>query len=87
MPAEFDKCVRGMMKDPDFKPEEGKDKKSSAFAICTSQYKKRHGGQSPTMASIENMSLEELMQQDPDLRFVVALLNVDREIKSLNGIN
>ena len=51
MPAEFDKCVRGMMSDPDFKAKDGKSKKDGAFAVCTTMYKKRHGGQSPMSAS------------------------------------
>ncbi len=48
MPAEFDRCVRALMDDPDFKPRDpNQTKKDAAYAVCTAQYKKRHGGKLP----------------------------------------
>lgn len=39
MPKELDECVNALMNDPDFKPEKGKSKKESAFAICNAKLK------------------------------------------------
>jgi len=35
MGEKFDKCVKDIMGDPNFKPQKGKTKEQSAFAICT----------------------------------------------------
>lgn len=168
MPAQFDKCVRDLMADPDFKPKkEGQSKKDAAYAVCTASYKKAHGknpmasaqyvedvrysndrtlsclstiiynsqsmseslgydreyvqdeetktffGEAyqqmqdwiikaatirkrlyPSMdevnaskTDLDDLSLAELMQRDPELRLTVLLLDNDKEIKRLNGSN
>jgi len=38
MPAWLDNCVRGILKDPKFKPQKGRTKEESAWAICTAKY-------------------------------------------------
>lgn len=43
MPAEYDKCVKGIMGNPDFKPQKGRTKKQAAHAICTKRFMKKHG--------------------------------------------
>lgn len=40
-PAELDRCVQALMDDPDFKPEEGRTKEESAYAVCTAQLEKK----------------------------------------------
>ena len=37
MPKELEECVEKLMADPDFKPEDGEDKKSAAYALCTAR--------------------------------------------------
>lgn len=39
MPEKLEQCVLRLMEDPDFKPEDGEDRKASAYAICTAQMK------------------------------------------------
>ncbi len=40
MPAILDRCVRRLMKDPNFKPKDPKQgKESAAFAVCNAQLK------------------------------------------------
>ncbi len=34
--ARIEKCVKGRMADPDFKPQKGRTKKESAIAVCKS---------------------------------------------------
>jgi len=43
MPKEYDDCVKGIIGNPDFKPQKGRTKKESAYAICTKQFMKKHG--------------------------------------------
>lgn len=43
MPKEFTDCVKGIMKNPKFKPQKGRTKKDSAYAICTKRFVKKHG--------------------------------------------
>jgi oxalate decarboxylase/phosphoglucose isomerase-like protein (cupin superfamily) len=87
MPAEFDKCVRALVADPDFKPQNKKqNKRDAAYAVCVSQYKKRHEGKSPFAdANMENMSLSELMEKDHDLALTVLFLKHDRQFWSKHG--
>lgn len=42
-PQKVEDCVTALMADPDFKPQEGKTKKDSAWAVCQAQYQKTHG--------------------------------------------
>lgn len=75
MPAEFDRCVRGLMADPKFTPRDPKQtKKDAAFAVCTAQFKQRHGGKLPSESAV--MKTEEdgkhpashyLVVEDPNL--------------------
>ena len=39
LPKKLDDCVEQLVADPDFKPEDGQDKKSAAFAVCTARLK------------------------------------------------
>lgn len=85
MPAEFDRCVRGMMADPEFKPKDPKQtKKSAAFAVCTAAFKERHGGKLPSEssnASIDDLTLNDLMNIYPDLKLTVLLLEADETLE------
>lgn len=36
-PAALDRCVEALMADPDFKPEEGRTKEQSAYAVCNAR--------------------------------------------------
>lgn len=38
-PAKVEECVRSLMSDPDFKPQEGRTKEESAYAVCNSKLK------------------------------------------------
>jgi hypothetical protein len=40
-PAELDECVEALMNDPDFKPQEGRTKEESAYAVCQSRLKEK----------------------------------------------
>lgn len=81
MPKEFDACVRGLMKDPEFKPrKENETKKDAAYAVCVAAYKKRHGGKSP-FSEAENLSFQELLKVDPDLRLAYLLLEADPNLE------
>ena len=40
MPEKLEQCVLRLMDDPDFKPKDGEDRKSAAYAVCTAQIKK-----------------------------------------------
>lgn len=83
MPAEFDKCVRGMMSNPDFKPKEGKSKKDSAYAICTTQYQKRHKGKNPTSAAYMYMDSPMDYSATADQRFLhEAIQNAEMNVNS-----
>ena len=37
-PASVERCVQALMKDPDFKPQNGRTKEESAWAVCTKKY-------------------------------------------------
>jgi len=77
MPKEFDDCVRALVADPDFKPrKKGQTKKDAAYAVCTSQYKKRHG-KSPF--SNAELTFEELYEADPQFRLAVLFLEMSLE--------
>ena len=39
MPKALDECVEKLIADPDFKPKDGEDKKSAAYAVCTARMK------------------------------------------------
>lgn len=43
MPQKVDECVKALMADPDFEPQEGKTKKESAWAACQAQHKAQGG--------------------------------------------
>lgn len=81
MPEEFEKCVRGLMNDPKFKPQnEGESKKDAAYAICVAQYKKRHGGKSPLEKSeYDKLTFEELYKKDSRFRLAVIMLDLTLE--------
>lgn len=56
MPAVFDRCVKGLMADPKFKPKtKGQSKKDAAYAVCTSKFKKKYG-KNPQEASTAGMA-------------------------------
>ncbi len=40
MPKVLEDCVNALMADPKFKPREGEDKRSAAYAVCTAQLQK-----------------------------------------------
>jgi len=42
-PKEYDDCVKGVVGNPDFKPQKGRTKKEAAHAICTKRFMKKHG--------------------------------------------
>lgn len=62
MPKEFTDCIRGIMNNPDFKPQKGSTKRDSAYAICTERYKKRHEGKSPRHGEAELKALVEMYE-------------------------
>jgi len=37
-PASVERCVQALMRDPDFKPQNGRTKEESAWAVCTKKY-------------------------------------------------
>ena len=39
MPKALEECVEKLIADPDFKPENGEDRKSAAYAVCTARMK------------------------------------------------
>ena len=39
MPKALEECVEQLISDPDFKPEDGEDRKSAAYAVCTARMK------------------------------------------------
>ena len=39
MPEWVENCVKGVLKNPNFKSKKGRTKKQSAWAICTDRYK------------------------------------------------
>ena len=41
MPEWTERCVKALMADPDFKPQEGRTKEESAWAVCQARYKER----------------------------------------------
>jgi len=41
MPKELDDCVRALMADPDFKPQAGRTKEESAYAVCQAKLGKK----------------------------------------------
>ena len=41
MPEWVDRCQKALMADPDFKPQEGRTKEESAWAVCQARYKER----------------------------------------------
>ena len=43
MPRAVDDCVKALMADPDFEPQEGKTKEESAWAVCQTQHKAKGG--------------------------------------------
>lgn len=78
MPAEFDRCVRNLMNDPDFKPrEKGQSKKDAAYAVCTASYKKKYGKSPFSESQIKDLTLEELMKRDPVLALAVRMLDTE----------
>ena len=38
-PKKVDECVKSLMADPDFKPQKGRTKEESAWAVCTAKFK------------------------------------------------
>lgn len=38
MPEQVERCVEAIMRDPDFKPQKGRTKEESAWAVCTAKY-------------------------------------------------
>jgi len=44
MPQEVERCVNKLLKDSGFKPQAGRTKKESAWAVCQAQYNKSHKG-------------------------------------------
>lgn len=38
MPAQVERCVAAIMKDPKFKPMKGRTKEQSAWAVCNAKY-------------------------------------------------
>jgi hypothetical protein len=88
MPAEFDKCVRALVADPNFKPEGKQSKRDAAYAVCVSQYKKRHEGKSPfAQSNINNMGLNDLVQLDEELRLALILLENDKRFWKQYGLD
>ena len=43
MPKSVDDCVKALMANPDFEPQEGKTKEDSAWAVCQTQHKAQGG--------------------------------------------
>lgn len=87
MPEEFDRCVRALMGDPNFKSENKEEsKRDAAYAVCVASYKKRHGGKSPFTSSQlwEQASLKDLVELDPYLKLTVVLLEADRTMEGIN---
>ena len=39
MPEKLEDCVKEILADPDFVPEEGHDREDAAYAICTARMK------------------------------------------------
>lgn len=54
-PAKLDRCVEGIMSDPEFKPTDGRSKEESAYAICTAQLEK-------SVTNIKNKNSEQTME-------------------------
>jgi hypothetical protein len=72
-PQQVEDCVKALMADPDFKPQEGKTKEESAWAVCQAQYQKTHG----------NITLE--MITEP-VNFVVAQEESGEVLRFRNAI-
>jgi hypothetical protein len=72
MPAIFDKCVRDLMADPKFTPKDpNQTKKDAAYAVCTAQYKKNHGGTSPQAAVDSAVTKKEGDGEHPASHYLV----------------
>ena len=54
MPKELEQCVQKLIDDPDFKPKDGEDKKSAAYAVCTAQMKENLNVQEEEKEMSEN---------------------------------
>lgn len=54
MPEELEQCVQKLMDDPDFKPKDGEEKKSAAYAVCTAQMKENLNVQEEEKEMSEN---------------------------------
>lgn len=56
MPAVFDRCVKHLMANPNFKPKKkGQSKRDAAYAVCTAQFKKKYG-KTPQQAAKDGLA-------------------------------
>ena len=54
MPEKLEQCVIRLMDDPDFKPKDGEDRKSAAYAVCTAQIEKSNDVQKEEKEMLES---------------------------------
>lgn len=88
-PKDVEECVRAIMADPDFKPQEGRTKEESAWAVCQA----KHGKTCPLNLTIKkevmevNKMTEEVQKQDasvqPQINTELQKQQVAAEVKTV----